>query len=320
MQTRPEIKFAVVREDPHIELELIEREGIERVLAVTSAGDTLMAIRHARPEVEVVGFDANPLQLEHASARAQAIARGDLEALGVGRQSAQNLSQRGAFERLLRLLRASLLELVAPEAELEAFFSPQTPPARREALRQGWADSPYWPVSFELAFADPLVRVMFGPEAVQHAPEGSYPGYFQRVFERGLARPGAAQNPFLQHILLQRYLPQDAPAHLRAGRDVRPHRLLHARLPEVEGLERFDLIGLSNLFDWMDEDEAQATGAAIAARATSGALVLVRQLNNARPLAPYFQGRVVFDDALGRALWARERSLFYETVRVGRVQ
>jgi S-adenosylmethionine-diacylglycerol 3-amino-3-carboxypropyl transferase len=225
------------------------------------------------------------------------------------------LNQRGHFEGLFRVLRAYVEELVAPRAEIEEMFV-HGEPERRAAIVEQWLSSPYWPAAFAVGFNDPLLHAMFGPAATQHAAPGSYPGYFQRAFERGLRRPDAAHNPFLQHVLLGRYLAADAPAYVRAGRALSPELVLGA-LPDVPDLGRFDVVSLSNVFDWSDDALVARWAGALSAAARPGCAVLVRKLNNDRDVRRFFAPAFRFDDALGAALQEQDRSLFYDRVEVG---
>lgn len=291
------LKFAVVREDPELELSLARQAVARRVLTVASGGCTALALKHALPALEVHAFDLNPDQLAHCRAKQLAVAEGRLADLA-------RLSQCGEFEKLFRVLRTALTELVMPARELESF--PQDLPK--------WTASPYWPAAFEVAFAEGLLHAMFGPDATRHAPKGSYPAYFQRVFERGLSQPDATKNPWLQHVLLQRYV--DPPPFFSAGRvlEVQWHQ---GTLTSVPDLERFDVVSLSNIFDWSDESLVVEWAAALQALAP-GSLVVWRQLNNQRDWRPRFAPHFEEDRALSHEWTARERALFYERVTVVR--
>jgi S-adenosylmethionine-diacylglycerol 3-amino-3-carboxypropyl transferase len=156
---------------------------------------------------------------------------------------------------------------------------------------------------------------MFGPAATQHAAPGSYPGYFQRVFERGLARADAARNPFLQHVLFGAYRAADAPAYI-AARAPRTPALVAGGLDAVPALERFDLYSLSNVFDWSEDALVADWAARLVAAARPDSAVILRQLNNERDLRRFFAPAFRFDDALGAELHARDRSLFYNRIEV----
>ncbi len=298
-------KFAVVREDPLLEVRLVERVNPEAVLVVASGGCTAFELKRRYPDLEVSAFDFNPDQLELLRRKARAVEAGDLQALK---------GQGGDFERLFRTLKGFVEEYVAPSQELEEFFAAATREERRRELRGQWFDSPYWPAAFEAVFNGPFLNAMFGPDATRHAEPGSYPGYFQRVFEEGLSRPDAGENPFLHHILLGRYL-APLPYH-ECGRRLEVE-LIEGTLTDVERLERFGVISLSNLFDWTDEEVGRRWGELICEKAAPGAALLIRQLNNQRSLRAYFEPHFRFDDELRDELRSKDRSLFYERIEVG---
>lgn len=310
------LSFAVVREDFELEASLIERIGARSALVVASGGCTALSLLARFPALEVVGFDINPAQLDHTRLKAATARRGGLAELGVGNGDEQALHQRGEFEKLFRLLRAGVEQLVASRSGVERFFSPHTREAERRSLLGGWVASPYWAPLFVSVFHDELLRAMFGPAATQHAAPGSYPPYFQGVFERGLRRPEAHRNPFLQHILLGHYLPGDEPLFLRSPA-ARDPGLVLGSLPDVPGLERFDLFSLSNVLDWSDDAGVEAWARALRERARPGSVILIRQLNNRRDVRRFFSPDFRFDDALGQALFEQDRSLFYERIEVG---
>lgn len=314
----PTLKFAVVREDPELECELVQKLGAAQVLLVASGGCTALTLRHRFAALRVTAFDINPAQLQHVRDKASAVSRGALAELSVGSSDPTSLNQRGEFEGLFRTLRAFLLEFVTSEAELECFFAPQTEPAARAQLVEKWASARYFPVAFELAFHDALLCTMFGPAAIQHAQPGSYPAYFQAVFLGGLRRPDAAKNPFLQHVLLGRYLPSCAPDYVHANAPLLDGiELIESSLPQVPELPRFALYSLSNVFDWSDDALTASWARAIAQASQPGAAVLIRQLNNRREVRRFFAPEFEFDNALGAAMQARDRSLFYERIEVG---
>ena len=312
----PPLKFAVVREDPLLELELVKRVSGGSVLLVASGGCTALTLARLAPALRVTAFDLNPTQLAHVEAKRAAAAAGDASVLNVGDPRHDGLNQRGSFEGLFRVLRGFLEQFVASREEIALLFTSDVGVAERADIVTRWTTSPYWSAAFATCFNDDFLIAMFGPDAIQHAERGSYPGYFQATFERGLRAPGAATNPFLQHVLLGYYRAEDAPAYVRGGALAAPELVL-GTLIDVPDLERFSLFSLSNVFDWSDDTLAADWAAALVRRARPGAAVLIRQLNNRRDLRRFFQPAFVFDDALGASLWAADRSLFYERVEVG---
>ncbi|KFE67547.1 DUF3419 family protein [Hyalangium minutum] len=310
------LKFAVVREDPELEAQLVRATGAHSVLLVASGGCTALSLKHEFPQLEVFAFDSNPAQLAHLQDKAAAVERGELNRLNVGDSSREGLNQCGAFEGLFRILRGFLLEFVLTEEELESYFAPGTPLSARRSLFQRWRASPYWPAAFAVTFVDDFLHAMFGPAATQHAERGSYPGYFQRAFERGLSRTDGARNPFLQNVLLGRYRSEDAPTYVHAGRAL-PVNLIEGSLLDVPDLGRFELIHLSNIFDWSGDALVASWAERLVHEAKPGARIFLRQLNNQRTLRRFFEPAFVFDDALSEGFLDRDRSLFYERFEIG---
>jgi len=307
------LKFAVVREDPEVELEVIRRFVLTRPLLVVSGGCTLLTLKSKFPEMEVTAFDTNPAQIDHTRSKAMAVAAGELDRLNVGQIDPRGLNQNGAFEDLFRVLRSSLVNLVTGEVDLLSYFD--LGENERAKMIRNWTSNPFWLPSFHGAFNDPLLHAMFGPAATQHAPKGSYPGYFADVFARGLSATDAHRNPFLQHVLLGMYRSEDAPSYVH-GTTLDGVRILEGGLLQVPDLETHDLVQLSNIFDWSDDTLVQQW-AQYLKRLRPGAVVLMRQLNNTRNLRPHFEPEFAFDAALGESLRAQDRSLFYNRIEVG---
>lgn len=311
----PSLKFAVVREDPELEAALVERVSARAALVVASGGCTALTLAARFPELEIAAFDLSPLQLAHAKEKVALALAGAHAALGVGTSDPRAHCQRGAFERLFRSLRHALEDLVIAPGELERFFGEGGGHDERRAMLARWTTSPYWAPIFVSAFEPDLLVAMFGPDAIRHAEPRSYGPYFQRAFERGLARPDAADNPFLAHVLLGRYTDRACPGYLGLAREPAIAWTLGS-LGDVPRLERFGVVSLSNVFDWSDDNLVRDWAERLAAL-RSGSAVLVRVLNNARDVRPLFARHFTFDDALGAAFLEQDRSLFYERFVVG---
>lgn len=311
------LQFAVVREDPAIEAAVIDRMQVERALLVASGGCTALSLACLRPEVALTIFDVNPHQLAHCETKRAALSEGLLHAFNVGSTDPRGYNECGNFEALFRGLRGFLMDF-AGDDHLKGACEGDA--ASRERLFA----SRYWSVAFDLFFADPLLLAMFGPAAVQHAPPGSYPRYFQRAFERGLARADARDNYFLHHALLGRYHPereQAWPAYLRAAPITLPRLdAVEGTLERVPELGRYQLVSLSNLFDWMDEAEMRRTLATLAEGLAPGATVVLRQLNSALDLAPLLSPSFELETALAAELLEQDRSLFYARLWIARAK
>lgn len=301
VRTNP-VQFAVVREDPEIEKSVCR--AARSVLLVASGGCTALTLQCARPDLEIALFDLNPAQLDLVRRKIDVLrSRVDLDRqFNVGADDPAGLNACGNFESLFRGFRRFLHEFVTPEplAEVEAMLAHR-----------------YWPVAFDLFFSDALLNTMFTPAATQHAPPGSYPSYFRGVLERGLRRPDAGANYFLHHIFLGHYRLDSLPEYLRSPAPHGRFEWILGRIQDVPALDRFDVISLSNLFDWMSEGEVAEIAALLKARTRPGCRILFRQLNHAKDFQRFFRPEFAFDEAEAARLLALDRSLFYSKLSIG---
>jgi S-adenosylmethionine-diacylglycerol 3-amino-3-carboxypropyl transferase len=314
-----------VREDPAIELALIERRRPRRTLLIASGGCTALSLQAVHPDLALTLVDPNSAQLALVQRKLEvlAAARGRVACedpwlarrFGIGAEDPREVTACGNFESLFRQWREFLGEFVSRHEQwLEAFESA----AALDLLRTRAATNPYWKVSFQLFFADPILVTMFGPDAIQHAEPGSYPGYFQRVFERGLARGDARDNPWLHHAMLGHYRARASalPLYLTRPLPEFSFELCQARVQDVDDWARFDLISLSNVFDWMPPDEIEMVAGVIARRTSPGAVLVLRQLNHRRVFDDLWRTDFHLDHELAADLLARDRSLFYSRLTI----
>lgn len=353
-------KFAIVREDPDVEMAILQRlsqasqdtQKPRRALLVASGGCTALSVLLEMPDVDVHVYDFNPRQLQLLDEKRALLLQGLIEKSQV-QDAAQNnteqeckkelaqwrhLSTLGEFEKLFRVWRCAFLELVADEKEIENYFSAAYPYEKKQEIASSWINHPRWQTLFHVAFNDAFLVALFGPAAVQHAPVGSYPAYFAGVFARGLLRADGSRNPFLQHIFCGIWQDADAPrywpahyqpthlAHLASEHSAQLSRLIQrlqmpipqtcGTLLDVSHIDTFDLVHLSNIPDWSSDDETRAC-AQFLQQMKQGSIIVIRQLNNERPVRDYFAPHFVFDTAWGQQLQAQDRSLFYNRIEVG---
>lgn len=315
------LQFAVVREDPRVERDVIAEFSPRRALLVASGGCTALAFAVEFDSIDFTLVDPNPAQIAHVRSKMSAVLdpRVPLAQFGVENDDASALHECGNFERLFRSLR-NFLDVFVVSAE-----------DRSARLRNDddWEDvfeAPYWRVAFDLAFSDGMLSTMFGDAAVQHAVAGSYPGYFRRQIEAALRRGDRGHNPFLSHLLLGKYLgdERDWPDYLRAHRGAKPFagaasvpRVIDGTLLEVPDFGAFDFVQLSNVLDWMDDESCARLIERLGNELATNAVVIWRQLNDPRDLRALFGRRFVFDRARDARLLASDRSMFYDRIHVG---
>ncbi len=310
------VAYAVIREDPRLEGDLVLRLGAKRLLCVASGGCVALSLSSRFPSLGVVAFDTDERQLEHMEAKAAASMRRDLTALNVESAASTGLNQCGELERVFRLLRAFFEECIAPHADLFAFFTRSKSLSELDGMVREWTTSRYWLPAFHACFSDVLLRSTLGGAPAAFADVGGQPEYFARAFARGLRRDGAPENPFLQHVFLGGYRKECAPHYIR---NPTPYRveMIKGSLDHVPDLESFDVVSLSNLLDVVSEAELVRFADLLRQKLRPGAALLMRQLNSSRRLRPYFEPDFVFDDVIGGRYYRRERSLFYNRIEVG---
>ncbi|MBK6519402.1 MAG: DUF3419 family protein [Polyangiaceae bacterium] len=311
----PKLLYAVIREDPRLEGDLIYRVQAKRVLCVASGGCVALSLASRFPQVAVTAFDTNAAQLAHMKAKAEATLRRDLGALNVENAASAGLNQCGDFERVFRLLRAFFEEFIASHHELLAFFIRARSLPELDAMVRRWTTSRYWRAAFHACFEEVLVETTLG-KPPRWAQNGTHQGYFQKAFERGFRRDAAPENPFLQHVFLGGYRRECAPHYIRHGGrlDVTP---VHGTLLEVPELERFDVVSLGNLLDGMEDAEIATWARALKQALAPGSALLIRQMNSTQKLRPFFEPEFRFDDHIGRSYALRDRSLLYNRFEVG---
>jgi S-adenosylmethionine-diacylglycerol 3-amino-3-carboxypropyl transferase len=285
------LQFAITREDPLIEERLIRDMNAKNLLMICSGGDTILYLKSILPELSITAFDFNPHQLEHFKTKTSDTIVGN-------------------FESLFLQWKRFFNEFIVSEADtLDLFNKSGSFPV--EIFKSRW-----WEVSFDLHFHDSFLRTMFGEAAIQHAPKGSYPRYFQKVFEKGLRQDNFQQNPFLQHIFFGKYLKQ--PEYLTKRPDTSDVQLVQGTLFDVSDIGQFDLIQLSNIFDWSSLEEIKSTCDYLRKGMKSGSVLLVRQINNEAPVDEILGSDFSCDPGLGQELVTQDRSLFYSNIIVAR--
>ncbi len=314
------IQFAVVREDPEIEAALVARSSKNaKILLIGSGGCTVLTLRGRFPGLQLDVLDPNAAQIaliqQKVNALSLASARQDF---GVGSEDPVSLTACGNFESLFRCFREFLFEFAAPRERFESFFSG----GNDGGFVEGLLSAKYWPVAFDLFFSDSILLAMFGPAAIQHAPRSSYPKYFQNALARGLRAPAAVDNYFLHHIFLGHYLDRPASLPPYLTQDPKAPKaavdFIQGFAHDVKDFGKYDLICLSNIFDWMAKEEVAKIAQRLTHEMRKGATVVFRQLNNAADFQKGFGQAIHFDSALGQSLFARDRSLFYSSISVGK--
>lgn len=311
------VQFAVVREDPLVEAELVDHFKLSNVLLVCSGGCTALSLRALFPDLPITAFDFNIAQLQLAERKLSQLRvyPYDRELFNIQSSQPAGLNQCGNFESLFRGLKGFVYDFIL---EKDSFNQLICSDKSTFDVQHYVFDNPYWPVAFKLFLHDELLTAMFGKNAIQHSPKGSYPRYFQHAFERGLLSPGRESNYFLHHVFLGYYLNETKSLPPYLGHEHEHHKditFLHKTLDQIDSLSNYDFIQLSNLMDWMSDFECRQFSKSINQKTESGTIILLRQLNNHRNLQYYFPDFHRLNK-LSDNLYAKDRSLFYSSLHV----
>ena len=71
------IQFAVVREDPRLEIQVLRRHPARRALLIASGGCTALTLASVWPNLGVTLLDPNPAQLDLVERKISALTRED---------------------------------------------------------------------------------------------------------------------------------------------------------------------------------------------------------------------------------------------------
>ena len=315
MKNNP-IQFAVVREDPQIEMNIIREFGFDRATLIGSGGCTAFCLKALTPEIKITLIEPNASQIELINKKIdvlRTVKKSDLRGkFGVGAAADDSLIECGNFESLFRQLRLFINEFILDAAEIEQALTNKS--------AEMWAEvfaHPYWATAFNLFFSNAILTAMFTRAAIQHAPANSYPKYFQNVLEKGLLREDAPQNYFLHHILLGKYLPdEDAlPFYLQNVPQNFEIDFFHGFAQNYDGYSGRQLVHFSNIFDWCDEKQVAAIAHSAAENLGAGSVVVFRQLNNKKNFRPLFGENFRWLET--GAMLEKDRSLFYEKLEIG---
>jgi len=344
------LAFAQVREDPLIDLAVLERfPKPARVLMVASGGCTSALLAASGRAASLHLVDPNPAQLALSRLKLKLLVDADtsmrlallghgalayeerrkwlleaLDSLGLpaGALGPVELVAKagpdyaGRYERLFLALRCTLEE----HAEDVMRFLRLSSMDEQRALV-----SPAAPLGKALdaalahVMALPNLVGLFGEEATQN-PVQPFDRHFAERLRAASATLPAASNPYLWQMLLGRY-PNASPVPWLAA--PRPRKLPSVSwecapmLPVLEhSAGNFDFVHLSNILDWLPSAGAAETLEHAATALRGGGCILVRQLNSSLDI-PALGPQFHWDVDAARELHRRDRSFFYRALHWG---
>jgi S-adenosylmethionine-diacylglycerol 3-amino-3-carboxypropyl transferase len=346
---RLQLAFAQVREDPRIDLEVLSlvRQPAD-VVMIASGGET--AVCMGRQQLKSLTLvDMNPAQLALTKlkwhlAKTQSPAnsmrllghaemdcterevelRAHLESLGLPHYAlgphrdvaALGPDHAGRYEVLFAELRQTL---TPHQASLDQMLASRDPQQASALIASGTVLGDALDEALSRVIALKNLVSLFGREATQNPRQAFHLHFAQRI-RHAVATMPAEDNPFLWQMLAGKF-PEgtlydwlDAPLVASLEPNFQHGRMKGVldSMPERSA----DFVHLSNILDWLSEEDATSCLRSAARVLRSGGRVLVRQLNSTLPIESLSSG-LLWDEALGRALHLRDRSFFYTQLHVG---
>ena len=352
-----QIRYAQCWEDADVLLEALDvREG-DVCLSIASAGDNSFSLLSRNP-AKVIAVDLNPAQLACVWLRKAAYARLTHEELLqlIGARPADDrqrlytrcrpdlptpvqqfwdarpdlinsgIGSAGKFERYFMLFRTRILPFIHTRKRVDRLLAGGSREARHVFYTSTW-NSLRWRLMFNLFFSR-FVMGRFGrdPAFFQYV-QGSVS---QRILQRArhaLTELNPAENPYLQWILTGRYT--TALPHALRPENFEPIRRnldrLHVHHGSIEQYlagqpdERIDRFNLSDIFEYMSEDNHATLLKLMVSRAKPGATLAYWNMLVPRSRPAQLAGQLSENRALGDRLLLQDKAFFYSRLVVENV-
>jgi S-adenosylmethionine-diacylglycerol 3-amino-3-carboxypropyl transferase len=346
------IAFAQVREDPLLDLQLLDRLGGQNLsgMMIASGGCTAAALVASGRLAHLHLVDVNPAQLALCRLKLQllqmatpierlqllghsflstekraAMLMERLQSLGLPADAlgpppmlaALGPDHAGRYELLFAQLRAAMPKCAD---EWPAVLSMSDNAKRSARVAPGTALGQALDTAFDRVMALPNLVHLFGAAATQNSRE-PFSRHFARRTRHALATLDTADNPYLWQLLQGRFPENTIYPWLNAAAPQNWPRIaestgfIDAALRPFHN--HFDFVHLSNVLDWLSPEEARETLELSLNALRPGGCVLIRQLNSTLDLpalGPRFEW--LTDEAA--AMHAQDRSFFYRSLHLGR--
>ncbi len=329
------VYFSQVREDPDLDVDVIKSIGSPcKALMIASGGDTVCRIATLKEISSIDAVDANPAQISLSKFKLSLLKFSRENRLRIlGHEAMDPKIRRQIIEEICRELKIKISDFgpegLAVEAGLdftgryEQLFTGLQKELKTRGVRLAdlYYDSTILEELFLEYFDLELLVHIFGKEATQN-PLQTFAGHFLSQTEKALKSNKKLNSPYLCQMLSGHFGPkvydwmeQEA----LKDSDIKPvafHNsmmldyLLHA------GDSSYDFIHLSNILDWLSEED----GAFLLRQAfrvlRRGGKVIIRQLNSSLNIKGLERG-FKWDLNLSKSLTDKDRSFFYREVMVG---
>jgi S-adenosylmethionine-diacylglycerol 3-amino-3-carboxypropyl transferase len=344
------LAFAQVREDPRLDLEVIQRIGAgARVLMIASGGCTAAYLASSGLIAHLHLVDLNPAQLALTRLKLHLLGGAAFNKLALmghipmpipeRRQQLTHALQEldisagdlgpldmivhlgpdhaGRYERVFAELRIALSSV---EQELAALLSLRDPHEQTARAAPDTCLGAAIDRALDDVMALPNLIALFGEGATRNRVK-PFARHFARRTRCALASFPASENPYFWQMYRGCYPNGEAAPWFTARAALPFPHISWAQVSMIHALkdvhEDFDFVHLSNILDWLSHEEARATLDMAAAALRPGGWALIRQLNSTLDIAGLGPG-FSWHGEEAAAMHARDRSFFYQRLHLGR--
>lgn len=343
------IRYAQCWEDADILLEGLDIHPGDVCLSIASAGDNALAML-ARGPARVIALDLSPAQLACVELRVagyRALSHPELLEL-IGSVPSERRTQlydrcrdrlseparnfwnahpeaiaagiggAGKFERYFATFRDRILPLVHGHRTIDELLQSRDAAAREEFYRSRW-DNWRWRVLFRVFFSRFVMGRMGRDPSFFNYVEGSVSDRILARAKHALIALDPATNPYLQWILTGRH-PGALPFALRAENFDTIRANLHRLEWRRQSLEEYldeagrppvDRFNLSDIFEYMSDDNAQALLVRLAAAGRRGGRLAYWNMLAPRSRSEKLADRLRPLHELADRLFVQDKAFFY---------
>jgi len=343
------IRYAQCWEDADILLAGLDVQPGDTCLSIASAGENSLSMLVHDP-ARVVAVDLNPAQLAALELRVAAyrtLTHSELLELIGSRPSRrraalyarcrvalgadarrfwdarspeieQGIGSIGKFERYFAIFRRWVLPLVHRARKVEQLLTRRDPEERRRWYDREW-DTRTWRALFRVFFSPTVLGRLGRDPSFFRYVEGSVADHLLGRVRHALAVLDPSANPYVVWILTGTHrdrLPHALRAeHFEKIRDsidrLEWHRASIESLLDTGVIDRFDRANLSDIFEYMSEENATRLFARLAGGARPGARLAYWNMMVPRHGAEYVPDRIRALPELLRELFLADKAFFY---------
>ena len=329
------VYFSQVREDPSLDVEVIKSIGCPcKVLMIASGGDTVCQLATLKEVSSIEAVDANPSQISLNKFKFSLLKFSPENRLRIlGHEVMDSDIRRQIVYEICRELKIKVTDF-GPEdlsAEVgidftgryEQLFAGIQHELRQRGIKLSdlYFDSSALEEIFTDYFDLELLIKIFGREATQN-PQKTFSRHFLDQTKEFIHLSENLNSPFLNQMLCGRFggsayewMKQDA---LKES-DIRQVSFTQALMVDYlmkASDSSFDFIHLSNILDWLSEEDASFVLRQAFRVLKRGGKVIIRQLNSSLNIKGLGEG-FKWNKELSKSLTGKDKSFFYREILVG---